>query len=324
MTAITFVRDDGPGIARMGRKRFRYVDAAGRALTNGEVARIKALAIPPAWTDVWICPDPSGHIQATGRDAKGRKQYRYHPSFRQRREKVKFQQLIPFGESLSTLRAQVDRDLRSSALSRERVLAAVVALMERTYVRVGNDRYAKTNKTFGLTTLRCRHVDVSGNRLAMRFVAKGGKDVAIECCDARLARVIRRCQDLPGQLLFQYLDDNGDPSPVSSHDVNDYLRTTTGIDATAKTFRTWGATLLAAQELVPLESSASLVKALQPVAERLHNTVTVCRNSYIHPTVIARFEDGTLPELWDAGPRRGANRLSVDERKLLHVLRSGA
>lgn len=319
MTAISFVRDDEPGIRRVGSKRFRYVDASGRTITNGEVARIKSLAIPPAWTDVWICPDPSGHIQATGRDAKGRKQYRYHPSFRQRRERVKFQGLVPFGESLGALRAQVDRDLRAGALSRERVLAAVVALMERTYVRVGNENYARANKTFGLTTLRCKHVDVEGQRLRMRFVAKGGKEVDIECCDARLARVIRRCQDLPGQLLFQYLGDDG-PSPVTSQDLNAYLREATGLDATAKTFRTWGATLMAAEVFAALEPGASINQALRPVADRLHNTVAVCRNSYVHPAVIRRYEDATLPALWAEGPSRSANRVTANERKLLHVL----
>ena len=321
MTAISFVRDDTPGIARKGKKRFRYIDADGRSLTNGEVARIRALAIPPAWTDVWICPDPFGHIQATGRDAKGRKQYRYHPSFRQRREKVKFNQLIEFGESLGALRAQVDKDLRKPSLSRERVLAALVALMEQTYVRIGNEGYARTNKTFGLTTLRCRHVDVDGSRLQMHFVAKGGKDVEIECCDARLARVVRRCQDLPGQLLFQYLDD-GAVRAVSSQDFNDYLREITGLASTAKTFRTWGATLMAAEALVPLAPSASLVKALEPVAAQLHNTVTVCRNSYVHPTVIKRWEDATLPQLWAEGPSRAAHHLQANERRLLHVLKA--
>lgn len=317
MSAISFVRDDTPGIKRLGTKRFRYVDARGRTITNGEVARIKALAIPPAWTDVWICPDPSGHIQATGRDAKGRKQYRYHPSFRQRRESVKFQGLIPFGEALGDLRARVDRDLRSPLLSRERVLAAIVALMERTYVRVGNEGYARANKTFGLTTLRCRHVDVDGHTLQLRFVAKGGKQVSIDCCDARLARVVRRCQDLPGQLLFQYLDGDGEPAAVSSSDLNAYL----GF-ATAKTFRTWGASLLAAKEFVAAEPGTSVPTVLKPVAERLHNTVAVCRNSYVHPTVVKRYEDGSLPELWAAGPSRAANRLSAEERKLLHVLTS--
>jgi DNA topoisomerase-1 len=320
---ISFVTDEVPGIRRRRRgKKFVYVSPTGREL-NGTIAkRIDALAIPPAWTDVWICPDPSGHIQATGRDAKGRKQYRYHPSFRLRREKLKFNGLIPFGESLGALRAQVDKDLRAATLSRERVLAALVALMERTYVRVGNEGYARTNKTFGLTTLRCRHVDLDGTRLQLRFVAKGGKAVEIECCDARLARVVRRCQDLPGQLLFQYLDADGVPTPVSSNDFNEYLRATTGLDATAKTFRTWGATLLAAEAFVAAEPGASVPRVLAPVAEQLHNTVAVCRNSYVHPTVIRRFEEGTLAQRWAEGPTRAANRLAANERKLLHVLAS--
>ncbi|MDP1793080.1 MAG: hypothetical protein Q8K63_02990 [Acidimicrobiales bacterium] len=320
--AVTFVRDDSPGFARKGVKRFRYVDTSGRELRNGEVARIKALAIPPAWTGVWICPDPSGHIQATGRDAKGRKQYRYHPSFRSRREKVKFQGLIPFGESLGTLRARVDHDIRSSALGRDRVLAAVVSLMEQTYVRVGNEGYARTNKTFGLTTLRCRHVDVDGQRLQLRFVAKGGKRVEIDCCDSRLARVVSRCQDLPGQMLFQYLGDDGNAVPISSNDLNDYLREVTGLESTAKTFRTWGASLMAAEQFVKAEPGASVPSVLKPVAERLHNTVAVCRNSYVHPAIIRRYEDETLADLWADGPSRAAHRLSANERKLLHVLKA--
>jgi DNA topoisomerase I len=316
---IAYVRDDQPGIRRLGTKRFRYVDPRGRALNGKTVARIKALAIPPAWTDVWICPDPAGHIQATGRDARGRKQYRYHARFRSRRERAKFRDLIPFGEALGDLRARVDADLRRTGLSRERVLAAVVSLMEQTFIRVGNESYAKTNKTFGLTTLRCRHVDVTGSSLHLHFPGKGGKDVEVACCDPRLARIARHCQDLPGQMLFQYLDDEGNPTPVTSTDLNEYVREVTGLDATAKTFRTWGATLLAAQVLVDAEG-ASVNELLRPVAEALGNTVAVCRNSYVHPTVLERYEDGTLTALWEAGPKRAAHGVSADERRLLHVL----
>jgi DNA topoisomerase-1 len=329
MTAIAYVRDDQPGIRRLGSKRFRYVDAQGRPVPAKTVARISALAIPPAWTNVWICPDPDGHIQATGRDARGRKQYRYHDGFRSRRERAKFRDLIPFGEALGGLRARVDADLRHSGLGRERVLAAVVSLMEQTFIRVGNESYAKTNKTFGLTTLRCRHVDVTGSSLHLHFTGKGGKDFDIACCDARLARVARRCQDLPGQLLFQYLDENGNPSPVTSTDLNAYVREVTGLDATAKTFRTWGATSLAAQAFVGADPPSSQAEfgrvvneTLRPVAAALGNTVAVCRNSYVHPTVLRRYEAGTLSALWDAGPNRAANGVTVAERRLLHVLRA--
>ncbi|MEY2470026.1 MAG: topoisomerase [Actinomycetota bacterium] len=310
---LSFVRDDAPGIRRRGRRRFRYVDARGREVPAKVKARIESLAIPPAWSDVWICPDPGGHIQATGRDARGRKQYRYHSTFRNRRERAKFRGLVPFGEALGDLRTRIDADQRSPNLSRERVIAAVAALLDQTYVRVGNEGYARANKTFGLTTLRCRHVDVNGERVHFRFAGKGGKPVDVTCCDGRLARVVRRCHELPGQLLFQYENGDGAPSPVSSGDLNDYLREATGLDSTAKTFRTWGASLLAARRLADVETPSSAAEfgrvvnaELAPVAEVLHNTVAVCRSSYVHPTVLDSFEKGTLAAAWLEGPSRGA------------------
>jgi DNA topoisomerase-1 len=328
--AICFVRDDSPGIKRKGTRRFRYFDVEGREVSAEDRVRIERLAIPPAWTHVWICPDPNGHIQATGRDARGRKQYRYHPAFRSRRERTKFRDLVLFGDALGGLRRRVDGDLRSAMLSRERVLAAITGLLDNTYIRIGNEAYAKTNKTYGLTTLRCKHVDVHGDRLHLHFTGKGGKVFDVTCCDSRLARVVRRCHDLPGQVLFQYVNSDGEPCPVTSSDINNYLRGYTGIDTTAKTFRTWGASLMAAQQLAVLETPSSetelrrVVKAaLTPVAERLGNTVAVCRSSYVHPTVLTSFEKGKLAELWEQGPTRAANRLSVDERKLLVVLRNG-
>jgi DNA topoisomerase-1 len=303
-------------------KGWKLVSPQGKPIRDREVlARVKSLVIPPAWTDVWICPDPSGHIQATGRDARGRKQYRYHAQYRQQRERAKFRDLVPFGEALGTLRAQLDKDLRAPTLSQERVVAAVVALIGETFVRVGNDAYARTNKTFGITTLRSSHVDVSGTHLHMQFVGKGGKKFDLECCHPRVARVVRRLQDLPGQRLFQYVDDDGTTRAITSTEVNDYLRAATGIDATAKTFRTWGATLLAAQELT-VEPPPKLNDALRPVADALGNTLAVCKASYVHPTVIKRFEEGSLVDAWNAGPSRGANHLSADERRLLHVLRA--
>jgi DNA topoisomerase-1 len=328
--AISHVSDCQPGITRRGAKRFRYVDqVSGEEIDDPEIlARIKALAVPPAWSNVWICVDPAGHIQATGRDAKGRKQYRYHAHFRQRRERRKFHGLMPFGQALGELRKRIDADLRQPTLSRERVLAAVLALLERTFVRVGNEEYARANRSFGLTTLRGRHAKVNGSELRLLFVGKGGKRFDVSLSDPRLARVVRRCQDLPGQLLFQHIGDDGEPVPVSSGDVNDYLREVTGIDVTAKTFRTWGASLLAALELVDLDpptserAAASAIRAaLEPVAARLGNTIAVCRASYVHPKVLSTFTEGKLSELWDTGPRRAAAGLTADERRLLRLLR---
>ena len=323
------VSDDEPGIERHGRSRFQYVRQTNRkpVRSGRDLERIKALAIPPAWTDVWICADPNGHIQATGRDARGRKQYRYHPAFRQRRERRKFDQLVPFGKSLSDLRAALDRDLRQNQLGRERVLAAVVSLLELTYVRVGNEAYARENRSYGLTTLKCSHVDVEGSRLKMHFRGKGGKWLDVSCCDARLARVVRRCQELPGQQLFQYENGDGGVAHVTSTDVNDYLRDVTGLDATAKTFRTWGATLMAAEHLAILDPPASEREAtrvandvLRDVAAELGNTLAVCRASYVHPVVLETFATGQLHDQWQAGPTRARKRVSAAERKLLRVL----
>jgi DNA topoisomerase-1 len=292
-----------------------------------QLTRIKALAVPPAWTDVWICSDPRGHLQATGRDARNRKQYRYHAAFRAAREATKFDELVDFGRSLGDLRRQVDADLRRSGLPFERVIALVIALLERTYVRVGNEAYAVENGTFGLTTLRRRHVKVEGSVLKLCFVGKGGKRHEVECTDLRLARIVRRCQEIGGQLLFEYEDDEGDLSPVSSNDVNDYLQQVTGLPTTAKTFRTWGGTLLAATGLVerataePEATPKSVLKeVIDEVAERLGNTAAVCRASYVHPLVASAFEEGELVARWQAGPSRAGGGLSADERRLLHVL----
>jgi DNA topoisomerase-1 len=326
---ISYVTDDEPGIARHGHKRFRYVrQSTGREVRNGrELERIRSLAVPPAWTDVWICADPAGHIQATGRDARGRKQYRYHTTFRSRRERRKFDQLPAFGQVLGRLRRQIDADLRSPQLGRERLLAAVVSLLDLTYIRIGNAEYARDNRSFGLTTLRCSHLDLDGSRLRLRFPGKGGRRFDVECCDPRLARVVRRCQELPGQRLFQYLDDDDVATPISSTDVNDYLRAATDLDATAKTFRTWGASLLAAEELSVLdaptsarEAGAMINAALATVADRLGNTVAVCRNSYVHPAVLTQFEQGTLQERWVTGPKRAAGGVTAPERRLLAIL----
>jgi DNA topoisomerase-1 len=318
--SINFVTDQQPGIRRRKRgKRFVYVSPTGRELNGNIAKRIDALAIPPAWTDVWICTDEAGHIQATGRDARGRKQYRYHNDFRQGRENAKFRNLVPFGEALGKLRTRIDADLRTPALTHDRVVAAVIALIGETFMRVGNDAYARTNKTYGITTLRSKHVDVNGTSLRLHFVGKGGKEFDVECSEPRVARLVRRLQDLPGQRVFQYVGDDGSTCAISSTDVNTYLREATGVDATAKTFRTWGATLMAAQNLLTADT---LNNGLRPVAEALGNTLAVCKSSYVHPTVIKRYEDGSLPERWAAGPSRGANKLSADERRLLALLKT--
>jgi DNA topoisomerase-1 len=331
--ALVFGLDDEPGIRRRGRRHFRYVDETTDTPIDDEetLARIRALAVPPAWTDVWIAADPCRHVQATGRDARGRKQYRYHAEFRQQQEESKFDLLLPFGEALPALRRRVDRDLRRRGLPQERVIAVVVRLLEDTLVRVGNEEYARTNGSFGLTTLRDRHVRVSGSGsgVRLRFVGKAGKahDVAIE--DARLARLVRKCQDVPGQVLFQYIDSDERNRPIKSTDVNDYLRDVTGIDATAKMFRTWTATLMAATGFGSLPPPASRREANQTVralvglvSHQLNNTPAVCRRSYIHPVVIDRYIDGSFPEVWRSASARGSAVLEPDERRLLSVLRA--
>ncbi len=328
MASLVHVSDDEPGIERRGTTRFHYVRQATRAEVRDkhDLDRIRRLAIPPAWTDVWICSDADGHIQATGRDARGRKQYRYHAAFRRRRERRKFDQLVPFGNALGALRTTVDADLRRRDLGHERVLAAVVSLLELTYVRIGNEAYARSNRSFGLSTLRCRHVDINGTRLEMHFASKGGKWTEVSCCDSRLARVVRRCQELPGQLLFQYESDDG-VCPISSTDVNDYIRQVSGFDATAKTFRIWGATLMAAEMLAAIDpppsqraATSAINRVVDSVAGQLNNTRAVCHASYVHPLVIDTFERGELAEQWARGPGRARNHVSASERKLLHLL----
>lgn len=327
--ALDYISDAEPGIRRRGRKRFRYEDElSGEPITDPEVlGRVRALAIPPAWTDVWIAPDPTGHIQATGRDAKGRKQYRYHPDWHSHRTGVKYEQLLDFGHALGGLRAQVDEDLSRRDLSEARIVALVVALLDLTAVRIGSEEYARANKTFGLTTLRARHAQITSGSLTLRFKAKHGKVTSVSCANGRLARVAKRCQELPGQLLFQYVDDEGEVRPVRSADVNDYLRAHTGVDATAKTFRTWEGSVKASELLASLEVPPSqrarqraLNEAIGEVAGCLGNTVAVCRSSYVHPRIVERWEQDELADLWDAGPSRAKGGVEASERKLLHLL----
>jgi DNA topoisomerase-1 len=299
--------DAKPGIQRRRRGRgFGYVDADGRRLTDREtLERIRSLAIPPAWEDVWICPDPLGHLQATGRDAKGRKVYRYHPRYRARREEAKYERLVAFARALPRIRRQVDRDLGRPGLPREKVLAAVVRLLELTLIRVGNDEYARLNRSFGLTTFRDRHASVQGSSIRFRFRGKSGVTHEVGLRDRRLAAIVRRCQDLPGQELFQYVGDDGEPVDVASDDVNDYLRSISGADGfTAKDFRTWAGTVLAYRALRALdepqtmtEAKRNVVSAIRDTADRLGNTSAVCRASYVHPVVVEAYLD---PRLRDA------------------------
>jgi DNA topoisomerase I len=300
---LRYVTDGAPGIRRRRAGRgFRYIGPNGKRLTDKEqVAWIRSLAIPPAWTDVWICTSRRGHLQATGRDARGRKQYRYHPDWRAARDEAKYDRMIAFGRALPAIRDRVDADLRRQGLPRERVLAAVVRLLEKTRMRVGNEEYVRDNRSYGLTTLRDRHAEVGSTRIRFRFRSKGGKASDVELSDARLARIVARCQDLPGQELFAYLDDEGEVRPVDSADVNDYLREITGQDFTAKDFRTWSGTVLAAWALKEFEAVDSeaqakrnVLRAVEEVAEWLGNTPAVSRRSYVHPAVIDAYLDGDV------------------------------
>ncbi|WP_020655731.1 DNA topoisomerase IB [Massilia niastensis] len=303
---LRYVRDDRPGIRREpAGEGFRYLDAGGDAVSDeATLARIRKLAIPPAWTEVWICPQANGHLQATGRDARGRKQYRYHATWRAVRDEVKYERMLNFGKALPAIRAEVDRALALPGLPREKVLATIVYLLEATMMRVGNEEYARTNKSFGLTTLRNRHVQVEGSKVEFRFRGKSGVYHKVRVQDRRLARIIARARDLPGQELFQYVDDEGETHSVDSADVNDYLRAITGEDYTAKDFRTWSGTVLAALALQEFEkfdsetqAKRNIVQAIESVAEKLGNTPSICRKCYVHPAVLDAYLEGTVLEV---------------------------
>ena len=300
---LRYVSDARPGIRRRkSGKGFLYTRVDGSRLSEPDVLRrIKALAVPPAWTDVWICPFAEGHIQATGRDAKGRKQYRYHARFREVRESTKYERVIGFADALPSIRKKVEEHMALRGLPREKVLATVVHLLETTLIRVGNDDYAKENNSYGLTTLKNRHVAVEGNEVHFRFTGKSGKQWSLRVKDRRIAKIIRACQELPGQELLQYVDEEGHCQDVTSTDVNDYLKEITGTDITAKDFRTWAGTVLAAMALNELESfdSAAQAKrnlrsAIEKVSARLGNTPTICRKCYVHPEVLNSYMDGNL------------------------------
>jgi DNA topoisomerase-1 len=302
---LRYVSDAGPGIRRKrAGKHFSYVGPDDRPIRDpAELKRIKSLGIPPAYTDVWICPDPRGHLQATGRDAKGRKQYRYHQRWREVRDETKYGRMIAFGSALPAIRARTERDLELPGLPREKVLAGVVRLLETTLIRVGNEEYAKTNKSFGLTTMHDRHVTVEGATVRFHFRGKSGKTHSIMLNDRRLARIVKRCRDLPGYELFQYIDEQGQRQTIDSGDVNDYLREISGQNFTAKDFRTWAGTVLAAmalQEFATFDSAAqakkNVVRAIESVAERLGNTPSICRKCYVHPAVLDTYLEGGLVE----------------------------
>ena len=303
---LRYVSDAMPGVRRRrSGKGFSYLDPAGQLIKDSStLVRIKALVIPPAWTDVWICPHPKGHIQVTARDAKGRKQYRYHAKWQAVRDEAKYERVMAFGEVLPAIRRRVEADLARLGLPREKVLATVVRLLETTLIRVGNEEYARQNKSYGLTTMRNEHVDVAGSLLRFSFRGKSGKDHEVALSDRRVARIVKRCQDLPGQALFQYRDDGGEYRTIESDDVNDYLKEITGQEFTAKDFRTWAGTVLAALALTEIEAfdgeaqaKKNVVRAIEQVAERLGNTKAVCRKCYVHPAVIEAYLEGSMLDL---------------------------
>ena len=302
---LRYVSDEKPGITRQKKgKDFIYSSAAGQRVTDEyDLARIKRLAIPPAYTDVWICPQANGHLQATGRDARGRKQYRYHPHWREARDETKYEKMIAFGKALPKIRARVNADLARASLPKNKVLATVLRLLETTLIRVGNEEYARTNKSYGLTTMHNRHVDVSGGEMKFHFRGKSGKTHDISIKDKRLAKIVNRCQHLEGQELFGYIDEEGKAVDITSGDVNEYLKEIAGEEFTAKDFRTWAGTKLAAIALQEFEAfqtqkeaKGNVTRAIEAVSKMLGNTPAICRKCYVHPAVLDSYLDGTLAE----------------------------
>jgi DNA topoisomerase-1 len=330
---LVYVNDTEPGIRRSKKgSGFSYLNSLGRKIEDPNIRkRLRKLAIPPAWTDVWICPRPNGHIQATGRDTRGRKQYRYHAAFREIRESTKYEHMVEFAKTLPAIRARINKDMALKGLPRAKVLATVVHLLETTLIRVGNDNYARENKSYGLTTLRTRHVAVNGSELKFQFKGKSGKTWQLQVRDRRIAKIVRACQELPGQELFQYRDEDGELKNVTSSDVNLYLKEITQRDITAKDFRTWHGTVLAAlafQEFQSFDTKAGLKKnvkaAIERVASRLGNTPTICRKCYIHPEVLNCYATGELfLEIKDDvedEPRNDLARLKPEEAAVLSLL----
>jgi DNA topoisomerase-1 len=332
-TGLRYVSDHSPGIKRVGKtvNDFKYIGPTGKVVRDaGTLRRIRSLVIPPAWTEVWICPLEEGHIQATGKDARGRKQYRYHPHWRAARDETKFHRMIAFGKALPGIRRATKKHLGMKGLPREKVLAALVQLLEKTLIRVGNAEYARDNHSYGLTTILDKHVQVKGGRVHFEFTGKSGVDHAVDLDDRRLAPIIKACQDLPGQELFAYRAADGHTADVTSADVNAYLKEITGEEFTAKDFRTWNGTVLAAkalQEVARFDSESqakkNVLKAVEEVAKRLGNTRSVCRKCYIHPAVIDAYMDGSLLETLAQRARaemKGLKSLRPEEAAVLAFL----
>lgn len=334
LAGLVYCSDTVPGITREGSgDQTRYLAPGGKPVTDAATLdRIASLAIPPAYTDVWISADPDGHMQATGRDAKGRKQYRYHPRFRDLRDGHKFEHIFDFAEALPLVRARVEQDMRARSLSREKVMATIVWLLEHTMIRIGNDDYAKQNESYGLTTLHDEHVDVDHDKVRFHFKGKSGKAWNVSVKDRRVARIVKQCQDLPGQDLFDYLEKDGTEHRITSSDINAYLRDISGKDITAKDFRTWTGTVLAAHALAELEfetdtaAKKNIGTAIKHVSQRLGNTPAVCRKSYIHPDVLEAYVERELA-LIVAEEAEGETsgdvqaRLRADELAVLDLLR---
>jgi len=333
---LRYVSENQPGYTRKAKNDdFEYLDTEGKAVRDEQrLLRIKRLAIPPAWTDVWISPSANGHIQATGRDARKRKQYIYHERWREIRDENKYERIVSFGKTLPKIRRSVSKDLSLPGLPRNKVLAAIVQLLELSFIRVGNEEYARENKSFGLTTMQGRHVDVAGSKLRFRFRGKSGREHEVDVTDRRIARIVSRLQDLPGQDLFQYVDDNGDVCDISSQDVNEYLREITGQDFTAKDFRTWAGTVLAAIALnaagpfeTKKQAKANVKNAIRAVAEVLGNTPAICRKCYIHPAVLEAYLDGNLIEGLKKGTGEELEKETIDlrsgEAAILKFLEAG-
>jgi DNA topoisomerase-1 len=325
---LHYVDDTQPGISRRKlRGHWAYFQADGERLRDpAEIQRINALVIPPAYTDVWICADPQGHLQATGRDARGRKQYRYHARWRALRDEDKYSRMLAFGKALPKVRRQIEEHLALPGLPREKVMAAVISLLDSTLIRVGNSQYARDNKSYGLTTLRNRHVDVHGSAISFHFRGKSGVEHQVSVKDKRLARIVKRCMELPGQNLFQYLDENGERHGVSSHDVNAYLKQLTGADFTAKDYRTWAGSALALAMLRELhwepepDAKKHIVEMVKQVARQLGNTPAVCRKCYIHPAVLEHFVEGELAKLPKSRQRKGLRMEEVALASFLETL----
>jgi DNA topoisomerase-1 len=316
--------DSEPGITRkrIGRS-WAYFDPDGKRVTDrGEIDRLNAIGLPPAYEDAWFCTDPDGHLQATGVDARGRKQYRYHAAFRKKRDKAKFEGLVAFGKKLPRLRRRVEQDLKRRKLTRDTVLAAVIRLLDSDHIRVGNEEYAKENKSFGATTLRARHLRKTGHSLLMRFTGKHGIVHEVKITDTNLKRICKRCQDLPGQMLFQYLNGDGEPKPITSGDVNDYIKDATGGDFTAKDFRTWSASVIAFEQMLKKTENAriSVKTVIEPVAEALGNTPAISRKSYVHPKLLDAVKANPRDPLGDIERPSARTRLSSSEVGLLQFL----